>query len=100
MVDVQTVSIVIASSGVMVAAIYYVLQLGHQNKMRQTDLLMRLYSAWGSEDLQKAGYRVLELQIEDYNDYVKKYGSKTWYTRQFSIVQSWLVLQRNRFSSA
>ena len=72
-VDIQTVSIAIASAGVFLAAIYYVLQLRHQNRMRQTDTLMRLYSAWGSEDLQKAVWTVLELKFEDYDDYVKKY---------------------------
>lgn len=82
MVDIQTVSIVIASGSVVLAAIYYVLQLRHQArarqdmvKTRQADLLMRLYSTWGSEDLQNAGWKVLELQFKDYDDFVKKYGS-------------------------
>lgn len=48
MVDVQTVSIAIASAGVFVAAIYYMLQLRHQSKMRKTEMVMRLYSAWQS----------------------------------------------------
>jgi len=75
MVDVSTVSIVIASSGVLVAVLYYALQIRHQNRMRQTDMLMRLYSTWGSEDLQKAAWTVLELKFKDYDDYVKKYGT-------------------------
>jgi len=44
MVDVQTVSIAVASAGVFAAAIYYILQLKHQSKVRQTDLLVRLFS--------------------------------------------------------
>ena len=75
MVDISTLSIVIASVGVTVAAIYYVLQLRHQNRIRQTDTLMRLYSTWGGEDLQKAAWTVLELKFKDYDDYVKKYGT-------------------------
>ena len=73
MVDIQTASIAIASAGVFAAAVYYILQIRHQNRVRQTDTLMRLYSAWGSEDLQKAVWAVLELKFEDYDDYVKKY---------------------------
>ena len=73
-VDIQTVSIAIASAGVLVAAAYYVLQIRHQKKMRQTDTLMRLYSTWDSEDLQKDLWVVLELEYEGYEDYVKKYG--------------------------
>ena len=75
MVDIQTISIAIASAGVLVAAIYYVLQIRHQKRMRQTDVLMRLYSTWVSEDLQKAGWAVMELEYKDYEDYVKKYGA-------------------------
>jgi len=75
MVDVSTVSIVVASVGLLVAAVYYVLQIRHQNRMRQIDMLMRLYATWGSEDLQKAAWTVLELKFKDYDDYVKKYGT-------------------------
>ena len=73
----QTVSIAIASAGVFAAAIYYILQLRHQAKTRQTDLLMRLYSIWESDDMQKAAWAVMELEYEDYNDYVKKYGTSS-----------------------
>ena len=73
MVDIQTISIAIASASVVAGVVYYALQLRHQNRVRQTDTLMRLYSAWGSEGLQKAAWTVLELKFEDYDDYVKKY---------------------------
>jgi len=72
----QTVSIAIASVGVFAAAIYYVLQLKHQNRMRQTDLLVRI-SPWlsmSSSELQQACVRVLNLEYTDYDDFVKKFG--------------------------
>ena len=75
MVDIQTVSIAVASAGVFAAAIYYILQIRHQTRMRQTDVLMRLYQDWGREDLQKACRTVVELEFEDYDGYVKKYGT-------------------------
>ena len=74
MVDIQTVSIVVASAGVFVAAIYYILQIRHQRKMRQTDLIMRLYSTWGGKEYQEALFRHLAANFKDYNDFVKKYG--------------------------
>jgi len=50
-VDVQTVSIAIASASVVVGVVYYALQLRHQAKARQdmvkarhADVFMRLYS--------------------------------------------------------
>jgi len=80
MVDIQTVSIVIASAGLLAAAIYYVLQIRHQTKMRQMDLLMRIYLTWGSEDMKKALQTVFALEFKDYDDFIKKYGpsSRAW----------------------
>jgi len=41
MVDIQTVSIVIASAGVFVAAIYYILQIRHQTRKRRRKAKLR-----------------------------------------------------------
>jgi len=74
MVDVSTVSIVIASAGVLVAAIYYVLQIRHQTKLRQTDLVMRLYSTLGSMEFWEALTKVMMMEFENYDEYRKKYA--------------------------
>jgi len=73
-VDIQTVSIVIASAGVFAAAIYYILQLRHQSRMRQTDLVVRLYSAFSGKELQEAYFEtVYGFEFADYDDFMKKY---------------------------
>jgi hypothetical protein len=74
MIDIQTVSIAIASAGVFAAAIYYILQIRHQNRMRETDFIMRLYSTYGNEEYSKAVERYLATEYRDYNDFVEKYG--------------------------
>jgi hypothetical protein len=75
MVDIQTISIAIASTGVFAAAIYYIFQIRHQTRLRQTDLVMRLYSTFAGEDHRTAGKKVIWITYEDYDDYVKKYGA-------------------------
>jgi hypothetical protein len=75
MVDIQTVSIAIASASVVAGVVYYALQLRHQNRMRQTDLVVRLYSAFNSDDFLEALLKIRNLEVEDYRDFVKKYGS-------------------------
>ena len=70
----QTVSIAIASTGVFLAAVYYILQIRHQTKMRQSDLIIRLYSVYSGKTLQKALAIVMALDYKDYEDFVKKYG--------------------------
>ena len=76
MVDIQTVSIAIASAGVFLAAIYYILQLRHQKKMRQTDLLVRIvpWLNMSSIELQQAVIKTLNTEYKDYDDFLKKYG--------------------------
>jgi len=74
MVDVSTISIVIAATSVVAGVIYYSFMLRNQAKARQMDLFMRLYLTWGSEDMKKATGRFLALKIKDYDDFVKKHG--------------------------
>jgi hypothetical protein len=72
----QTVSIAIASAGVFAAALYYIFQVRHQTKIRQTDLLVRI-SPWlsmSSSELQTAFVRTSNVEFTDYDDFVKKYG--------------------------
>jgi hypothetical protein len=73
-VDIQTVSIAIASAGVFLAAIYYIFQIRHQSKTRQMGLLMNLYLTWGSDDMKRATGRFLAIEVKDYDDFVKKHG--------------------------
>jgi hypothetical protein len=70
----QTVSIAIASAGVFLAAVYYILQIRHQTKLRQMDLFMRLYSTLTSKDFTKTGLIVNSLEYKNYDDLVEKCG--------------------------
>ena len=74
MVDIQTVSIAIASASVTIAAIYYALQIRNQTKIRHTDLTMRLNSWWATEETVKQWLRTMDLEFKDFNDFTKKYG--------------------------
>jgi hypothetical protein len=73
-VDVQTISIAIASAGIFIATIYYILQIRHQTKLRQMDLFMRLYSAFTSKELTEATLVISSLEIRSYDDFAEKYG--------------------------
>jgi hypothetical protein len=77
MVDIQTVSIAIASASVMAGVIYYAFQIRHLSKTRQMDLFMRLYSTFTSKDFTEAGLVVNSLEYKNYNDFVEKYGMPT-----------------------
>ena len=74
LVDIQTVSIAIASAGVFAAAVYYIFQIRNQTKTRQTDLVMKLYSQFNSLEFQKTWQEVRKREAKDHYDYEKKYG--------------------------
>jgi len=79
MADIQTVSIAIASASVVIAAIYYIFQLRHQTRMRETDFIVRLYSTYGSKEFHDMVMELQGLQFNDYEDFVKKYGP--WFSK-------------------
>jgi ribosomal protein S8 len=74
MVDIQTVSIAIASASVALVAIYNAFQVKHQSKVRQTELVTKLYSIYASEGFQKDWHVFMEEETNDYNTYRKKYA--------------------------
>jgi hypothetical protein len=74
MVGITEISAVVAAAGVLVGVVYYILQIRHQTKIRQTDLIMRLYSDYRSKEFREAITTVMNLQFENYDDYVEKYG--------------------------
>lgn len=74
-VDIQTVSIAIASASVVAGVVYYALQIRHQTKMRKTDLLTKLYSIMVSKDWLDAWQKVQERKAPNYDDYLREYGS-------------------------
>jgi hypothetical protein len=71
----QTVSIAIASAGVFAAAVYYIFQIRHQTRMRQTDLVMKLYSEFRSLEFQKMWQEVMKREAKDHNVYSHEYGT-------------------------
>ena len=75
-VDIQTVSVILASASVIAGVVYYALQLRHQTRIRKTDLIIRLYSRLHSNEFDDAYPKIMSLEFKDYEDFVKKYGRR------------------------
>jgi hypothetical protein len=69
-VDVQTASIVVASASVVAAAIYYSLQIHNQTRARQTDLLMRLSTAYDSKEFRDAVMKIASTEFKDISELI------------------------------
>jgi len=77
--DITSISIVIAATSVVVAVIFAILELRTAAKQRKSQVLMNLYSRFGSSDFADALERIRTCEYEDYNDYLKKYGVSDLY---------------------
>jgi len=75
MLDIPSISAIVAAIGVIIGVIFAVLQLRDLVKTRKTDLVIRLYSTYGSREFQEAWVETLRLEFKDYHDYLKKYGA-------------------------
>lgn len=75
MVDYQTISIVLTGIGLMIALIYYALQIRNQNRTRQAQLYMNLFQEISSQRWQMKYVTLLNQEWEDYDDFEQKYGS-------------------------
>jgi hypothetical protein len=73
-VDIQTVSIAIASAGVLVAATYYALQIRHQTKSRRAESFWHVFSTFNTKEYYEAFVAVHSLDFVDYEDFASKYG--------------------------
>ena len=74
MLDITEISAMVAAAGVLVGVVYYILDMRNQSKMRQTDLLVRLFSNMMSKDWVEAWEKVRDRETLDYDDYKEKYG--------------------------
>lgn len=80
MLDIPSISAIIAAASVLAGVIYYSVQIRHQTRVRQTDLIMKLYSRYGSKGFQKTLEEVSRREAKSFHDYEEKYGRAEWIT--------------------
>ena len=74
MLDIPSISAVVAAVGVLVGVTLAYLEVRTLVKQRQTDLVMGLYSTFGSNEWLEAHDRVVHTEYKDYSDFVKRGG--------------------------
>ena len=72
MVSIETVSIIIAATGVILAAINQILSNRQAAQQRQTQLFMDLYNRWNTSEVAKQyGNIRFKYRITNYDDYLR-----------------------------
>ena len=72
--DIPSISAIIAAVGVLIGVVLTVLEVRNLVETRQTDLVIRLYSTFGSEELQDAWEKTQTREYKDFDVYRKEYG--------------------------
>ncbi len=72
--DITEISAVLAAVGVLVGVVYYILDLRHQSKMKQIDLVIRLSDDMRNAEFVAAFADMHGAEFKDYDDFVRKYG--------------------------
>ncbi len=75
MLDIPSISALVAAVGVIAGVVLTVLQLRDLVKTRQTDLAMRLQSTWVTGGIIELWLKIWNLEFRDYADFEKRYGS-------------------------
>jgi hypothetical protein len=68
----------VTAAGVLVAVVYYILDIRHQSRLRQTESVIRL-SPWfnmNAREVQEAITQVCSIEYENYEDYLERYFGK------------------------
>jgi len=75
--DITSLSAIVAAISVVVGVIFAILQMRHATKMRHTELVIQLNPALKANinDLIEASKRIWSLKFNSYEEYLEKYGN-------------------------
>ena len=75
MLDIPSISAIVAAVGVLIGVVLAVLELRNLVKQRKSDLLMRLHLAFSTKETSEAVLKLMSMEYKNYDDFVEKYGS-------------------------
>ena len=74
--DIQAVYYMVAATGVLVAAIFYILNLRETNKNRKIVTSTNIMNQFHTKENGLIFLKLLQMEWSDFNDYTKKYDSR------------------------
>lgn len=103
--DIQFAYYMLAATGVLVAAIYYIISLRHNIKTREMEMCQYFTSDFTSEQGMQRYATMMNMEWKDYEDFMQKYGYSNpemfgkW-TSQFFIWETQGILIKNKIVEA
>jgi len=77
MLDIPSISAIVAAVGVIIGVVLTVLELRDLVKQRQSDLVLRLYTTFGSNEFQERWTEFIKGDYKDYDDFVRRYNIRS-----------------------
>ncbi len=74
MVDISSISAIIAAAGVIVGFVFTYLQLRNLVKTRRTELRWRILQSTNSKEFLEAGMKIMDMEFKDQKDFEEKYS--------------------------
>jgi len=97
MVDVQTVSIVLAALSFILAATYYSFNMRHAKETRQAQLFMQLTTQLFSKEMIRDNMDLMETQWDNLEDFYTKYDSSVNKENFVKRFRSWYIYDQVGF---
>jgi hypothetical protein len=74
MLDIPSISAVVAAFGVIVGVVFALLELRNITKTRQVELIMNIYSRFATREYVDAWENIRTREFKDYDEYLKNHG--------------------------
>jgi len=103
--EIQAAYYMVAATGVLVAAVYYVMNIRYNKKAREMEICRSFASDYVSEQGMQRYGTIMSMEWKDYEDFMKKYGYsnpemfKLW-TSQFFAFEMWGILIKSKIINA
>jgi hypothetical protein len=74
MVDIQTATAVVTMASIIVGVAFTILEIRHFNRVRRTDIIMRIYERFGTREMVEAVNKVGGAEFTNMTEYRDRYG--------------------------
>jgi hypothetical protein len=74
MLDIPSISAIVAAAGVLVGVVIAVVELRNLVKQRQTDVVWRMFQVWNSGEFLDVLPKAWNMALSDFGEFTRKYG--------------------------
>ena len=74
MFDISAMTSIVTTASIIVGVVFTILEIRHLNRVRRTDIIMKIYDKFGTKEMIEAVNNVGGAEFKDLNDYREKQG--------------------------